>query len=155
MSGAHRRDGRPVVLALMMMVGVLALVLLVRPEEPESPASRPAPTDPSVTGPSLPTPSEEKFCAGFRRLAASQSEYAAAPDQRGVELLRAAADDLVDLGVPATMSLPARGGYHTVVAGIYDSIGLSLERAAVGAPDEPVANEDAAFSSFLAEYCPA
>lgn len=156
MTGAHRQVSRPVVLLVLLMLGVLAAVLLARPGEDDAPApSTPTPADPPTSVAPPATPSEEEFCAGFRKLAATQSAYAAAPDQRAVELLRQAADDLIALGVPKTMSLPARGGYHTVVGGIYDSIGLSLERSAVGALEETDPNEDPAFSSYLAQFCPA
>lgn len=156
MSGEHRQVGRPVVMLVLLMMGVLAVVLLARPGEEDTTAPSTAPPDSSSAPPSvLPTPAEEDFCAGFRKLAATQSEYAAAPDARAVELLRIAADELIQLGVPTTMSLPARGGYHTVLEGIYESIGLSLDRSAVGALDEPGVNDDAAFSSYLAQYCPA
>ncbi|MDZ5619606.1 hypothetical protein SFC88_02150 [Nocardioides sp. HM23] len=156
MSGAHRQVGRPVVLLVLLMMGVLAAVVLARPGEDDATAPSADPAVSSTAPPSvLPTPAEEEFCAGFRKLAATQSEYAAAPDARAVELLRDAADELVGLGVPETMTLPARGGYHTVLEGIYASIGMSLDRSDVGALDEPGANDDAAFSSYLSQYCPA
>lgn len=140
-------------LLVALMTGVLAAVVFSRPADPHDGASPPA-SAPTTSAPIPPT-SEEAFCAAFRRLAATQGEYAAMPDERAGELLREAVDDLVAGGVPATMTLPARGGYHTVVEGIYASLGLSLERSAVGAPDEPVAGEDAAFASYLAQFCPA
>ena len=52
------------------------------------------------------------------------------------------------------MSIPARSGYYTVISGVYDSIDDDLAPAAVGAPDEPVDGADAAFSSYLRQFCP-
>lgn len=119
----------------------------------------PSPTTTAQAPPSQPSEppvvSEEKFCEEFRRLAAAQGEYAAVPDQTATELLREAADRMVAVGVPRSMTLPARGGYHGVLEGIYGTLGLTLDRAAVGALDEPAAGEDAAFGSYLTQFCPA
>jgi hypothetical protein len=139
-----------------VLVGVIVLVLFYRPGD-DDPATGPQPTPTSTPTSVAPpaSPSEEAFCAEFRRLAAAQSEYAAAPDARAIELLRDAADRLVEVGVPETMTLPARSGYFTVIDGVYGSLGLSIEPAAVGALDEPVDGADAAFSSYLIQFCPA
>jgi hypothetical protein len=148
-----------VAFVVLAMAVILAAVLLFRPGDDEEPGSTPAPTgSSSASSSAVPTPattSEEAFCAAFRRLAAAQGQYVATPDERAIEVLRAAADDLVSGGVPETMSLPARGGYHTVVEGVYETVGLSLDRSAVGALDEPVSGEEAAFSSYLTQFCPA
>lgn len=159
MSGARRAARRgigSVVLPLTLAGVVLGLVLFTRSGEDQA-SSRQSGTDPA-TSTSVPSPdraSEEEFCAEFRRLAAAQSEFTIAPDQRGSELLREAADRLVGVGVPETMTLPARSGYFTLVEGIYQSLGLTLDPAAVGALDEPVDGGDRAFSSYLVQYCPA
>lgn len=163
MSGARRavpRGPRSVLLTCALVGGVLVLVLFGRPDDETSSNDAPAPSPSTSTSASASAPeptvaSEEAFCAEFRRLAAMQSEYVAAPDQRATELLREAADRLLDVGVPRTMTLPARSGYYTVLEGVYQSIGLSLDPAAVGALDEPPAGSDAAFSSYLSQYCPA
>lgn len=141
-----------------LLLLVLALVLLARTggdgttsgdrDPPSEPPPSTAFSEPVVA-------SEEEFCGQFRRLAAAQGEYAAAPDERASELLRDAADQMVATGIPATMTLPARSGYFTVLDGVYRSLGLSLDPAAVGALDEPVDAADAAFSSYLTQYCPA
>lgn len=156
MTGRRRATAPAGLVAVPLLLIVLAIVLLYRPggEEGSSPAPDPTST-PSTTAVAPPEASEEAFCAEFRRLAAAQGEYAAVPDERASELLREAVDRLVEVGVPSTMTIPARAGYFTVLDGIYSSLGLSLEPGAVGAPDEPVEDADAAFTSYLTQYCPA
>lgn len=99
------------------------------------------------------------FCAAFLELAEAQISVQDAPagstDHPAVLGLRAAADDLVETGVPRTMTLVARSGYHTLIGGVYGSLELELTAAAVGAPPEPVEGGDAALAAFLAETCPA
>ena len=68
--------------------------------------------------------------------------------------LRESARALVDTGVPARLSLPARSGYYTLIGGLYDFVGLGLDPAAVGAPDEFIATGEAAFATYLAQSCP-
>lgn len=112
----------------------------------------PAPSSPSVSPPARAT--DEEFCAGFRLLAESQGQFVSDGGDEGGDRLRAAADSLVATGVPDAMSLPARSGYYTLMSGVYDTIGLELAPGAVGAPGEPVDGGDAAFSSYLGQYCP-
>ncbi len=88
-------------------------------------------------------------------MAEVQGEFVATGDGGDPAPLRAAADDLVAAGVPQGMSLVARSGYDTLLGGVYDSIGLELDPAAIGAPAAPVTGGDAAFSAYLAQFCPA
>lgn len=140
-----------------LVVIVLALVLFVRPggDDADQPSAAPSPEASASAAPD--PPSEEEWCRGFRRLADAQAVYAAAPDTRGAELIREAADDIVAMGVPATMPVEARGGFYTAISGIYGSLGETLDPAAVpGAADgDQIAGSDAAFSSYLNEFCPA
>jgi hypothetical protein len=145
---------------VLLALGVLALVGLVvfvqRPAGdtgPDEPTA--APTSESTTSeraaPAV--ASDEDFCAAFRALAESQALYAAGSADEAA--LEDSADALVDTGVPAGMSLPARSGYHTLIGSVYESIGLTLEPEAVGATTESVAGGDAAFSTYLQQSCPA
>lgn len=155
MTGRRRATAPSRLIIVSLVLAVLAIVLFYRPggEEASTPPPDPTPSPPTTSAP--PEVSEEAFCAEFRRLAAAQGEYAAVPDERATELLREAVDRLVATGVPATMTIPARAGYYTLLEGIYSSLGLSLEPSAVGAPDDPVEKADAAFTSYLTQYCPA
>ena len=119
---------------------------------PSASTSSPSPTSPSVAPPARAT--DEEFCAEFRLLAESQGQFVSSGDDEAVDRLRTSADSLVEAGVPDAMSLPARSGYHTLISGVYDSIGLELAPEAVGAPSEPVEGGDAAFSSYMGQYCP-
>ncbi len=105
MTGTRRavpRGPRSVLLTCALVGGVLVLVLFGRPDEDKSSnvATPPSPsTSTSAPGPAV--ASEEAFCAEFRRLAAMQSEYVAAPDQRATELLREApAVEMTDVPTP-------------------------------------------------------
>jgi hypothetical protein len=142
---------------VLLAVGVLALVALVvlvqRPAGDtgsDEPTATPEPTASAPTAPAV--ASEEEFCAGFRSLADSQAQFLAGSADEAA--LQESADALVGTGVPAGMSLPARSGYYTLVGSVYDSIGLSLEPEAVGAPAESVDGGDAAFSAYLQQSCP-
>ncbi|GAB3026609.1 hypothetical protein GCM10011376_13250 [Nocardioides flavus (ex Wang et al. 2016)] len=147
---------------IVLALGVLALVVLIgvvqrpagdAPAGAPEPAGAPATPAETATAPSAPAvATDEDFCAGFRALADSQAQYVAGSIDEAA--LEASADALVDTGVPAGMSLPARSGYHTLIGSVYDSIGLSLEPGAVGATREPVAGGDAAFSAYLQQSCP-
>jgi hypothetical protein len=152
---AERRIGGSVVLVLALVGLVLTIVLFTGTRDDPPSTRQPAPAPSSSAVPSPAVTSEEQFCAEFRRLAAAQTEFTIAPDRRGSELLREAADRLVAVGLPATMTLPARSGYFTLIEGIYQSLGLTLDPASVGALDEPVEGGDDAFSSYLIQYCPA
>jgi hypothetical protein len=142
---------------VLLAVGVLALVALValvqRPAGDTGSDEPSGSPEPSASAPAAPAvASDEKFCAGFRALADSQAQFVAgAADEAALE---ESADALVETGVPAGMSLPARSGYHTLIGSVYDSIGLSLEPEEVGAPAEPVDGGDAAFSAYLQQSCP-
>lgn len=142
---------------VVLGLGVLALVVLVvlvqRPAEDtgaDQPSATPEPTTSAPAAPAVAT--DEDFCAGFRALADSQAQYVAGAADEAA--LQESADALVETGVPDGMSLPARSGYFTLVGSVYDSIGLDLEPAAVGAPAESVEGGDAAFSAYLQQSCP-
>ncbi|MFC7363376.1 hypothetical protein [Nocardioides astragali] len=117
------------------------------------PASTPTPS-PALSVPPPASATDEEFCAEFRRLAESQGQFVSNGGDTSVDRLRASADALVATGVPDAMSLPARSGYYTLISGVYDSIGLELAPEEVGAPGEPVAGGDAAFASYMGQYCP-
>jgi hypothetical protein len=143
---------------VVLAVGVLALVaLIVLVQRPagDSGTDEPARATEEATSSPAAAPavaSDEKFCAAFRALAESQAQFVAgAVDEAALE---ESADALVETGVPAGMSLPARSGYHTLIGSVYDSIGLDLEPGAVGAPAESVDGGDAAFSAYLQQSCP-
>ncbi len=142
---------------ILLAVGVLALVgLIVFVQRPAGDDAAPAAPDatptstPTSAAPAVAT--DEDFCAGFRALADSQAQYVAGAADEAA--LQESADALVETGVPDGMSLPARSGYFTLVGSVYDSIGLDLEPAAVGAPAESVEGGDAAFSAYLQQSCP-
>jgi hypothetical protein len=142
---------------VVLAVGVLALVaLIVLVQRPAGDSGTDEParaTEETTSSPAAPAvASDEKFCAAFRALAESQAQFVAgAVDEAALE---ESADALVETGVPAGMSLPARSGYHTLIGSVYDSIGLDLEPGAVGAPAESVDGGDAAFSAYLQQSCP-
>ena len=138
------------------LLAVAALVVFVaRPTDGPSPAPVTDPPSSSAQPPSPPAQaSDEDFCGGFRSLAESQALHLSEGEDADPDQLRDAADALVGAGVPASMSIPARSGYYTVISGVYESIEDDLAPAAVGAPDEPVDGADAAFSSYLLQYCP-
>lgn len=151
--------------AALLVVVVLVLFVL-RPTGSPGPSGSEedvAPADVQTTSgtpadgqPSDPprTATDEEFCAEFVRMAESQGQFVSG-GAGGAAQLEDAADALVGVGVPANMSLPARDGYFTLIGGVYDSIGLELAREAVGAPPTAVDRGDAAFSAYLAQYCPA
>jgi hypothetical protein len=142
-----------VVLALGVLALVALVVLVQRPAGDvgtDEPARAPEETTSSPAAPAV--AGDEEFCAGFRALADSQAQFVAGSSDEAA--LAASADALVDTGVPAGMSLPARSGYYTLIGSVYDSIGLDLEPAAVGAPADPVDGGDAAFSAYLQQSCP-
>ena len=153
---------RPV--GVVAVLAVATAVLVLRPVDDETvtgagteatTAPSAATSSPSPTSPPVPPPAtDEEFCAGFRLLAESQGQFVSSGGDEASDRLRASADSLVAAGVPDAMSLPARSGYYTLMSGVYDTIGLELAPAAVGAPDEPVDGGDAAFSSYLGQYCP-
>ena len=147
-----------VVLALGVLALVALIVLVQRPagdagtDEPAA-TSEPTASEPTASERGAPAvASDEEFCAGFRALADSQAQFVAGSGDEAA--LAESADALVDTGVPAGMSLPARSGYHALIGSVYDSIGLDLEPAAVGAPANPVDGGDAAFSAYLQQSCP-
>ena len=147
---------------LLLAIGVLALVgLIVFVQRPagdtgvDGRVDTPAPdgTPTSTAAPAAPAVADdEDFCAGFRALADGQAQYVSGSADEAA--LQEAADALVATGVPAGMSLPARSGYFGLISSVYDSIGLDLEPAAVGATTESVEGGDAAFSAYLQQSCP-
>jgi hypothetical protein len=155
-----------VVLAAAVLVLIGLVVFVQRPAgdtapaapEPaastqETPAATPSgPETPDFTGePAVATDAE--FCAEFRGLEELQGQYV--EGEADEDDLQEAAQGLVDTGVPAGLSLPARSGYYTLIGGLYDFVGLGLDPAAVGAPDVPVAGGDEAFAAWLDQSCTA
>lgn len=145
-----------VLLAAAVLVLIGLVVFVQRPagdSEPvdQEPAAAPSgPETPAFTGePAVATDAE--FCAGFRGLEELQGQYV--DGEVDEDALRESAQALVDTGVPAGLSLPARSGYYTLIGGLYDFVGLGLDPAAVGAPDVPVAGGDGAFTAWLDQSC--
>ncbi|GAA4815015.1 hypothetical protein ACFQ0K_06815 [Nocardioides caeni] len=167
MTGAARRPAVPGVRLdlLVLLLAVLGAVLFLAPggdraEPAPAPDSEAGPADAPAT-PSGPAPSEEAFCSAYRDLAAAQGQYVAQMDERGAELLRETADELVALGVPDSMSVLARTGFRLELSGIYGSIGLALDPTAVpGALTEDgdgtsLSGSAGEFGAWLSELCPA
>lgn len=148
-------------LAVAALVAAAVLVFFLAPTDggdaPAGPAGEASgsTTPPAADAAAPPTATDEEFCAGFRLVAERQGVFVGTADETSRRALEEAADDLVVGGVPASMSLPARSGYFTLLSGIYGSIDRGLAPAAVGAPEEAVPDGDAAFSAYLAEFCPA
>jgi hypothetical protein len=150
--------------AVVVLVGLV--VLVQRPAGDRDDPAAPAPaastqetTPAAPSGPETPeftgTPvvaSVAEFCADFRGLEDLQGQYVAGDVDE--DALRESAQALVDTGVPADLSLPARSGYYTLIGGLYDFVGLGLDPAAVGAPDEVIAGGDEALTAWLARSCP-
>lgn len=152
-------QSRALVVGALVVAAVLVFVLAPTDgggDAPDAPGAEVAATTPSSTeAVAPPTATDEEFCAGFRVVAERQGLFVGTEDETSRRALEEAADDLVVGGVPAGMSLPARSGYFTLLNGIYGSIGRNLAPAAVGAPEDAAPDGDAAFSAYLAEYCPA
>ena len=146
-----RRVARALGVGGLLVVAAL-VVFVVRPTDAPSPAPVTDPPSSSAQPPAQ--ASDEDFCDGFRGLAESQALYLSEGEGAEPDQLRESADALVEIGVPESMSIPARSGYYTVIGGVYESLDDDLAPAAVGAPDEPLDGADAAFSSYLLQYCP-
>jgi hypothetical protein len=163
-SGQRRRQSY--VLGAALVVVALVVLLVPRPgEDPESSStaqdvavpgagdSAAAPEQVQTTGaPRQAT--DEAFCSEFVAMANSQGDFVSGGETEP-ELLEQAADDLIAVGVPEAMSLPARTGYYAIISGVYDSIGMELSREAVGAAPTAVEGADAAFTAYLDANCPA
>jgi len=141
----------------VVLLVVLVVVLFARgdggDQDPAPPEGVSTPTGPAAPG-------EDDFCTGYLALADAQAQYAAQPGT-AAEALRRAADDLVALGVPASMSPLVRTGYYAEISGIYGSLGDDLDRSVVpGALDDDgsggsTSGSVGAFGGWLAQYCPA
>ncbi|GAA5124524.1 hypothetical protein GCM10023339_46120 [Alloalcanivorax gelatiniphagus] len=161
-----RRGRQSYVLGAALVVVALMVLLVPRPggdEGPSGTAQDGASAAGEPTGSAAPQvqttgapreATDEAFCEQFVAMANVQGEFISNGETRP-DLLEQAADDLVAVGVPASMSLPARTGYFNVISGVYDSIGLGLAPAAVGAAPAPVEGSDVAFTAYLDQYCPA
>jgi hypothetical protein len=108
-------------------------------------------------------PSEEAFCHAYGDLAATQGSYVAQPDQAGADLLRAALDDILAVGIPESMGALARTGYFVDLSGLYADLGEVLDPRAVpgAAPDDPalsggtsLTGAPGAFGDWLVDLCP-
>ncbi|GAA1511560.1 hypothetical protein [Nocardioides humi] len=150
-------------LGLVLVVVLVVTLFLGRGGDDPADGGPAGPPDQSGSpGPSAPTtvPSDEEFCDAYRVLAAAQSQYAAQPDS-AAEALRRAADDLIDGGVPDSMSALVRTGYYVEISGVYGSLGDELDRSAVpGALEDDgtgtsISGTVGAFGGWLAQYCPA
>lgn len=148
----------------LVLLAVLGVILFLRPgaDAPDDPAAEPSPPANGVLPSATPAtpPSEEAFCQRYRMLASAQGQYAAQPDERGAELLREAADDLLATGVPDSMQVPARTGYFVEISGIYATLGEALDRRAVpGAAEDDggssVSGSAGEFGAWLNRLCPA
>lgn len=152
--------------AAIVVVAVLILFVL-RPTtdprtggaagNPENPADVEAGSGAPIEGQASGPPKEatdEEFCAEFVRLAQGQAQFVSEGEANPDELERSA-DALLAAGVPANMSLSARSGFFTLLAGVYETLGMSLAPEAVGAAPAPVEGSDAAFAAYLGAYCPA
>ncbi|GAA1451199.1 hypothetical protein GCM10009641_85210 [Mycobacterium cookii] len=149
-----RRVSRALGVAGLLAVAGL-VVFVARPTDSPPPTPAADPPGSSAQPPAAPAQaSDEDFCGGFRRLAESQALHVSQGESADPDQLRESADALVGIGVPESMSIAARSGYYTVISGVYESVDDDLAPAAVGAPDEPLDGADAAFSSYLAEFCP-
>lgn len=146
----------------VLLIAMVVVVVLVRPDgDDESTAPGTAATS-EAPGPVMPTatpstpPSEEEFCANFWAMLAAQGEYAAAPDQRGYELLKEAADRLLATGIPRSMSTLALGGLHADLSEAYLDLGLALSPDAIPGAVEASELEGSyeAFGDYLTDYCP-
>lgn len=148
--------------AVVVLIGLVVLVQRPAgdgdPADPQPAASTQETTTAAPSGPETPAftgePSvatDAEFCAELRGLEGLQGQYVAGDVDE--DTLREAAQALVDTGVPAGVSLPARSGYYTLIGGLYDFVGLGLDPAAVGAPDVPVAGGDEAFTAWLDQAC--
>lgn len=161
----HATAGPPARIGLgVLLVAVLGVVLFLRPgsgaTDSPPPEAAASPTGVLPTATPATAPSEEAFCQGYRQLAAAQGQYAAQPDGPGAELLRGAADDLLAIGVPDSMQVPARTGYFVEISGIYASLGTALDRRSVpGAADADggtsVSGAVGEFGAWLNRFCPA
>lgn len=112
-----------------------------------------APVEVQASGPPKEA-TDEEFCAEFVRLAEGQAQFVGEGETNPDQLERAA-DALLAAGVPANMSLSARNGYFTLLAGVYETLGMGLAPEAVGAVPAPIDGSDAAFATYLGAYCPA
>lgn len=165
-SSGARRGPRSYVLAGGLVVAIVLVLFVLGPggeQAPpgagEDPVGAADPSVSSVPDEAQPTEpprqaTDEEFCAGFVRLANSQGTFVSEGETRPGPL-QEAADDLVAIGVPQSMSLPARTGYHAVISGVYETIGLELPPEAVGAAATAVDGADAAFTAYLDQECPA
>ncbi|NYE35339.1 hypothetical protein F4692_000443 [Nocardioides cavernae] len=173
-SGAQRSASSARAVLAVAVVAIVGLIVFVqRPAGDTAPAATPDPSDTSDTsgfaqpdevpdgqpsGPTTPpftgkvaVPTDEEFCAEFRRVDDLQRTYSRG--RADTDDLREAAQALVETGVPAAVSLPARSGYYTLIGGLYDFVGLGLDPAAVGAPDAFVATGEEAFAAYLTQSC--
>lgn len=146
----------------VLLIAVVAVIVFVRPDGDDEPTPPGTATTSEAPGPVMPTatpstpPSEEEFCTNFWAMLAAQGEYAAAPDERGYELLEEAADRLLATGIPRSMSTLALGGLHTDLSDAYLDLGLALSPDAIPGAVEASELDGSydAFGEYLETYCP-
>jgi hypothetical protein len=169
--------GRPrFSLADLRILGVVLLVAVVvaavalwprgdddRAADPGAPASAtaaasasPEPSSsPSGSAAPVGTASDDAWCADFRDLAALQDQYVASGGS--TEALAAAATDMAELGLPASMPAIAVGGWYVLLDGIFEVARATPPPGTF--LDDPPADQgydaDEAFTQYTTEYCPA
>lgn len=151
------------VLGAALVVVVLLVLFVPRPggEGPTGPAPDVAPpgeTTPAARAEVQTTgaprrATDEAFCDAFVAMVNSEGQPPGERETR-TERLEQLADELLAVGVPATMSLPARTGYYEVMSDVYDHIGLELAPEAVGAASLSIEGAGAAFTAYLDKNCP-
>lgn len=161
--GRAQRPLQTYLLGAALLVVAAVVLLVPRPGGGGPPGSAPDMTPPEETTPAARAQVEttgaprqatdEAFCAGL--FAMVEEGRRAGEGRSRPDRLERLADELLSIGVPAAMSLPARTGYYQVIWGAYDSIGLELSPEAVGAASAPVEGANAAFTAYLDRNCPA
>lgn len=138
----------------VLLVGVLAVVLLVRPGQPDEPGTTTDAGEGATTA--APVPSEEAYCEAFRSMDAVYSEYLIAPDARGVELLEEHLTELLETGIPDSMGPTARGGHALHLIDAYSELGRQFDPASLpGTVDLREADASrSALTTWLGDYCP-
>jgi hypothetical protein len=163
-SGGTQDRRSSYVLGAVLVVAVLLVLFVLGPSGEDGPSGTApdavapgdrttsvVPEEVQTTGPPR-RATDEEFCDEFVAMANSEAQFLS--DGEAEELQRAA-DDLIAVGVPANMSLPARTGYFRLISSVYETIDLTLAPEAVGAVSSSVEGADPAFSAYLNRYCPA
>ncbi|WP_210649242.1 hypothetical protein [Nocardioides sp. SYSU D00065] len=164
-SSSRRRAPQSYVLGAALVVVTVCVLFVFRPGGERSPsppaqdsassdaqASRRAPAQLEATEPPR-RATEKAFCDAFVAMVKSEGQAPGTRETR-TDRLERLANDLVAVGVPASMSLPARTGYFEVMSDVYEHIGLELAPEAVGAASLSLEGAEAAFTAYLDQNCP-